>query len=119
MTRTRFEELVHETLKDLPEFFKERLQNVLIIVQDLPDPEIAQELGDDLLGLYQGIPLTERSVFSEPLEPDMIYIYQKNIETIANSEAEIRHQVRITVIHEIGHYFGLDEEQLEILEDEA
>ncbi|MCI2430803.1 metallopeptidase family protein [Candidatus Acetothermia bacterium] len=119
MTRSQFEELVHETLHALPAFFRRRLQNVLIIVQDAPDPEIARELGDDLLGLYHGTPLTERSVFHERLEPDIIYIYQKNIESLADSEEEVRRQVRITVIHEIGHYFGLDEAQLEILESYA
>lgn len=117
MTRSQFEQLVREALHELPEFFRQRLQNVLIIIQDAPDPQIARELGEDLLGLYQGTPLTERSVFHEPLEPDMIYIYQKNIEALADSEEEIRRQVRITVIHEIGHYFGLDEAQLEALED--
>ncbi|MCS6903386.1 MAG: metallopeptidase family protein [Candidatus Bipolaricaulota bacterium] len=117
MTRAQFEKLVHEALHELPEFFRQRLQNLLIVVQDVPDPQIARELGHDLLGLYQGTPLTERSVFHEPLEPDIIYLYQKNIEALSDSEEEIRRQVRITVIHEIGHYFGLDEAQLEILED--
>lgn len=118
MDHARFQQLVREAVENLPEFFRERLQNVMVIVQDVPDPEIQRELGDDLLGLYQGVPLTERSVFHEPLEPDLICIYQKNIESIADSEEEMRRQVRITVIHEIGHYFGLDEDQLAILEDE-
>ncbi len=86
----------------------------MIVIEDEPDPP-----DDSLLGLYQGVPLTERSVFSDHIEPDIIYIFQKNIEAIAHNDPhEIRRQVRITVMHEIGHYFGLDEEQLAALEDE-
>ena len=86
----------------------------MIVIEDEPDPP-----DGSLLGLYQGVPLTERSVFSDHIEPDIIYIFQKNIEAIAhNDPQEICRQVRITVMHEIGHYFGLDEEQLAALEDE-
>lgn len=117
MERTRFEGLVWETVKSLPAFFKERLQNVMIVVQDVPGPELAEEFGDDLLGLYQGVPLPERSVFTEQTQPNIIYIFQKNIEAMADGdEEEICRQLRITVIHEVGHYFGLDEKQLEVLE---
>lgn len=114
MTRARFEELVWQAVESLPAFFKERLQHIMIVIKDHPDPP-----DDALLGLYHGVPLTERSVFSEQLQPDMIYIFQKNIEALANgNDDEIRRQVRITVMHEIGHYFGLDEDQLAALEDE-
>lgn len=114
MDRARFEQLVWETVASLPPFFQERLQNVMIVIQDRPDTG-----EDDLLGLYHGVPLTERSVFAAQVEPDIIYLFQKNIEARANgNEDEIRRQVRITVMHEVGHYFGLDEEQLAILEDD-
>ncbi len=114
VTRARFEELVWQAIESLPAFFRERLQNVLIVIKDHPDPP-----DDSLLGLYQGVPLTERSVFSDQVQPDVIYIFQKNIEALAKgNDAEIRRQVRITVMHEIGHYFGLDEDQLAALEDE-
>ncbi len=114
VTRARFEELVWQAVESLPAFFKERLQNVMIVITDHPDPP-----DDSLLGLYHGVPLTERSVFSEQIQPDIIYIFQKNIEALANgNDDEIRRQVRITVMHEIGHYFGLDEDQLAALEDE-
>jgi predicted Zn-dependent protease with MMP-like domain len=117
--RARFEELVWQAVEGLPTFFKDRLQSVMIVIQDRPDPQRTEEPDSALLGLYQGVPLPERSVFAERFEPDVIYIFQKNIEAIANGdEDEIRRQVRITVIHEIGHYFGLDEDQLAILEDE-
>jgi predicted Zn-dependent protease with MMP-like domain len=113
MDRAAFEKLVWQAVESLPRFFQERLQNVMIVIEDKPDPP-----DDSLLGLYQGVPLTERSVFSHQIEPDIIYIFQKNIEAIAgNDPQEIRRQVRITVMHELGHYFGLDEEQLAVLED--
>lgn len=112
--RAEFEKLVWEAVDSLPRFFKERLQNIMIVVQDEPDPP-----DETLLGLYEGVPLTERSVFSDQIRPDIIYIFQKNIESVAQGDPnEIRRQVRITVIHEIGHYFGLDEAQLAALEDE-
>lgn len=114
MTRAQFEKLVWEAVESLPQFFKDRLQNVMIVVEDRPDPP-----DDTLLGLYHGVPMTERSVFSEQTQPDVIYIFQKNIEAIAGGNVdEIRRQIRITVMHEIGHYFGLDEDQLAVLEDE-
>ncbi len=117
--RARFEELVWQAVEDLPTFFKDRLQSVMIVIQDRPDPKLTEEPDSALLGLYHGVPLTERSVLAERFEPDVIYIFQKNIEAIANGdEDEIRRQVRITVIHEIGHHFGLDEDQLAVLENE-
>jgi len=117
--RARFEELVWQAIESLPVFFKDRLQSVMIVIQDQPDPKLTEEPDSALLGLYHGVPLTERSVFAERFEPDVIYIFQKNIEAIANGdEDEIRRQVRITVIHEIGHHFGLDEDQLAVLENE-
>jgi predicted Zn-dependent protease with MMP-like domain len=113
MTRAQFERLVWEAVESLPRFFQDRLQNVVIVVEDHPDPP-----DDTLLGLYHGVPLPERSVFSEQIQPDVIYIFQENIEALAGGDPdEIRRQIRITVIHEIGHYFGLDEDQLAALED--
>ncbi len=65
-----------------------------------------------LLGVYRGVPATQRSVFDLSTGPDTIVLYQKNIEAVCSSDDEIREQVRRTVIHEIGHYFGMDEDQL-------
>jgi predicted Zn-dependent protease with MMP-like domain len=108
MDRRRFEELVEQALERLPPAFREKLTNVAIIVEDLPprEPE-----GGLLLGLFHGIPQTEKSVFySAP--PDRIYLYQKNIEAVCRTEGEIRRQVRDTLLHEVGHYFGLNEQEL-------
>jgi len=108
MERSKFEALVAEALNGLPETFREKLTNVAIIVEDLPPQEPESGL---LLGLFHGIPCTEKSVFfSSP--PDRIFLYQRNIEAICASEAEVRRQVRATLLHEVGHYFGLREDEL-------
>jgi predicted Zn-dependent protease with MMP-like domain len=65
-----------------------------------------------LLGLFHGVPMTKKSVFELPAGPDYVVLYQKNIEAVCSTETEIRAQIRRTVIHEFGHYFGMDEEQL-------
>lgn len=113
MDRQRFERLVEEALDQLPEFFQSRLENLAVIVEDEPSPEVVEEFADDgILGLYQGIPLPDRSVWDDNPYPDVISIYQRNIESIASTNEEVIEEVRITVMHEIGHYFGMDEDDL-------
>jgi len=120
LDRARFERLVEEAVASLPRFFRERLENVAIIVQDYPGPEIQDHHGRGrvrhILGLYHGVPRPQRSIWYQPPLPDVIYIYQRNIEAICRTEEEIKAQVRQTVIHEIGHYFGLTDEELERLQ---
>ena len=109
MERNKFEALVEQALIDLPGPFRERLTNVVIIVEDLPPAGIENQ--GLLLGLFHGVPRTEKSVFySTP--PDHIYLYQRNIEAISRSEADVGRQIRATLLHEVGHYFGLNEEEL-------
>ena len=109
MERTKFEALVAQALDNLPKTFREKLTNVAIIVEDLPPKEAKSE--GLLLGLFHGIPRTEKSVFlSTP--PDRIFLYQRNIEALCASEAEVRRQIRATLLHEVGHYFGLSEDEL-------
>jgi predicted Zn-dependent protease with MMP-like domain len=109
MDRSKFEALVAQALDGLPRSFREKLTNVAIIVEDLPPGE--GERGGLLLGLFHGIPRTEKSVFfSSP--PDQIFLYQRNIEAICSSDAEVRQQIRATLLHEVGHYFGLTEGEL-------
>jgi predicted Zn-dependent protease with MMP-like domain len=109
MDRNKFEALVEQALVDLPEAFRERLANVAIIVEDL-SPAVRETHGL-LLGLFQGVPCTEKSVFySTP--PDHIYLYQRNIEAISKNEEDVVRQIRATLLHEVGHYFGLNEEEL-------
>lgn len=113
MDRKRFEELVEQAVADLPDFFQEKLENIAIVVEDRPPPEVqAKHPGKLLLGLYHGVPRPERSIWAIHPYPDVITIYQRNIESICRTEEEVVQQIRETVIHEIGHYFGLAEDQL-------
>lgn len=116
-----FTQLVEEALQSLPEEFKERLENIRVDVADWPSPEDLEQAGLSgrsrygLLGLYHGVPMTERHVWSV-LWPDCITIYQKPIEAAAGDDEEvIARQVRRTVIHEIAHYYGIDDDRLEEL----
>lgn len=112
-----FEELVDEALESLPEEFQQYLRDVLIEVEDRPDADTARGLGLDdrrsLLGLYHGVPLTQRSVQHSGRLPDRITIYKANIEAVCRSRKQVVKQVRTTVLHEVGHHFGLGEDDLE------
>jgi predicted Zn-dependent protease with MMP-like domain len=115
MKREHFVTVVEETLDSLPEEFRKRIQNVAVLVEDLPPNQRSLRPGQQrrlLLGVFHGVPTTKKSTFDLPSGPDHIVLYQKNIEAVCSSEAEVREQIRLTVIHELGHYFGLDEEQL-------
>jgi predicted Zn-dependent protease with MMP-like domain len=115
MKREDFINVAEETLDSLPEEFRMRIQNVAILVEDFPASQRPLKLGQRrrlLLGIFHGVPATKRSVFNLPTGPDHIVLYQKNIEAVCSNEAEVRHQVRQTLIHELGHYFGMTEEQL-------
>ncbi len=122
MTRERFTKLVEEALQDIPSRFREAMQNVAVVVEDEPSVELLDELemepDDDLFGLYQGTPLTERdSAYGNAL-PDRISIYQLPIEDACEDDEDIRQCVAETVIHEFGHYFGLSEEEIQEIEDQ-
>lgn len=109
MDRQRFEKLVEQVLERLPEVFRRRLTNIAIIVEDFPPEEADRD--DLLLGYFHGVPLTEKSTFQTAL-PDRIVLYQKNIEAVSPRDEEIRREIRATLLHELGHYFGLSEEEL-------
>ena len=115
MKREHFVKVVEEALDSLPQEFRSRIQNVAVLVEDVPPNQPSPKSGQQrqlLLGVFHGVPTTKRSIFDLPSGPDHIVLYQKNIEAVCSSEAEVREQIRLTVIHELGHYFGLDEEQL-------
>ncbi len=117
MDRAKFEKLVEGALAELPERYRELLENVVILVQDYPKGQKRGEAADDedlLMGEFVGVPRTEKSVF-EPGMPDQVFLYQKNIEAVCETEEEIREEVRLTLLHELGHYFGLEEDELEHL----
>ncbi len=116
MERVHFRRLVDEALDSLPGKLRARIANVEIVVESRPAPEDLEqaglEPGDLLLGLYHGIPLPDRSEGYSFALPDKISIYQEPIESICGSDEEVREEVRITVLHEIGHYFGIGDERL-------
>ncbi len=109
MERKRFEELVGQVLDSLPAKFRRRLANLAIIVEDSPPAE--PRSGGLLLGLFSGVPRTQKSVFAAT-PPDHIYLYQKNIEAVCSTDSQVVRQIRDTLLHEIGHYFGLSEKEL-------
>ncbi len=107
LSRRRFERLVRRALSALPEEFQSRLENVVVAIEDEP-PECIPET----LGLYEGVPLTERTE-EDVLLPDMITLFKGPIERVCRTQEDIEAEVRLTVIHEVGHFFGLEEAQLE------
>jgi predicted Zn-dependent protease with MMP-like domain len=114
--RRRFERLVIRALTTLPESIRDMIDNVAIVVEDEPSPDhlVAGGIGSDdtLLGLYQGIPLTERTASYNMVLPDRISIFQRPIEEMCGSDQEIMYQVRRTVVHELAHHFGMEEWEL-------
>jgi len=115
LARDEFEVLVGEALDELPPELMKAISNVQVVVQDLPGPEAhGARLAPHalLLGLYTGIPLTERGMGYAGVLPDRITIYQDNIERVAGSPEAIRAQVRQTVIHEFAHHFGISDARL-------
>jgi predicted Zn-dependent protease with MMP-like domain len=116
MDREVFDRLVAEALASIPSEFQKRLENIVVLVEDRPAirrklqrPGHREKL---VLGVFEGVPRTMKSVFDLRTGPDRIVLYQRNIEAICRDDAEIREQIRLTVIHELGHYFGMDEDQL-------
>ncbi len=124
MKRAHFVKLVEEVLGSLPAEFRRRIRNLAVLVEDRPRRHLRRLRGIAgtspahkprrlVLGVFQGVPATRRSIFDLSTGPDRIILYQKNIEAVCRSEAEIRREVRQTVLHELGHYFGMNESQLE------
>ena len=112
--RREFEQLVEQALGELPERFAALLDNVAIVVEEEPsadDLDLLDEGANELLGIYRGVPITERSYDSMRL-PDQIAIFRGPILRVARTRTAALHEIRDTVIHELGHYFGLDDEQM-------
>jgi predicted Zn-dependent protease with MMP-like domain len=114
--RARFERLVAQALDNLPPQFAKRLTNIAVIVEPRPSREVAKDLGADILGLYQGASEMEQSPMAPYELPEVIVIYQDNIEAVCRTDDEIVDEVRKTVIHEVGHHFGLTDDQMEAWE---
>jgi predicted Zn-dependent protease with MMP-like domain len=122
MTRAAFERLVGEAVQLIPRRFRREMSNLVLVVEDEPSAELLEDMEieppDSLYGLYQGIPLTERSSTNGPVLPDMITLFQRPIEEDCEDEDEIREVIGETLIHEVGHYFGLSEEEIEEIEEQ-
>lgn len=110
LDRARFARLVRRALMDLPVVFSEKMRNVEIVVDEEPDPGQVKD-GHELLGLYEGVPLTERA-YAEPYVPDRISIYRGPIQRMSTSPRRQAQIVRDTVMHEIAHHFGISDERL-------
>jgi predicted Zn-dependent protease with MMP-like domain len=118
--RKEFEKWVRQALDRIPSEFQAAIKNVAIVIEDRPGPEAADPEGDEeggeegvLYGLYQGIPLPDRSVDDSGIPPDVIFLYQKPLEEDFPDREDLIREIEITIVHEIAHYFGFDEETLE------
>jgi predicted Zn-dependent protease with MMP-like domain len=122
MNRAQFEILVESALKKLPRQFRERLANIAVVVEDWADDDTLREMDieppDTLYGLYRGVDLTRRDSGYGNVLPDTIHIYQGPIEEDCGDPEEMADLVREVVVHEIGHYFGLDDETMDGIEDD-
>lgn len=121
MKRHDFERLVDQALDSLPGEFSSLLDNVAIFIADRPSRELLRTMnlppGDTMFGLYEGIPLTERTHDYGLVTPDRITIFQRPIEEACATEKEAVEQIRRTVLHEIAHFFGIDDDRLDEIEE--
>jgi len=107
-------------MESLPAEFQQLLDNVAIFIDDQPSKALLRELGmsegDTLLGLYEGVPQTERTTTYDLVTPDRITLFQRPIEDSCDGDARIAEQIRRTLLHEVGHHFGIDEDRLDKIE---
>jgi len=122
VTRAQFEALVARAMRGLPRTFRDKIKNIAVVVEDWADDETLAEMGieppDTLYGLYRGVDLTRRDTSYGNVLPDVVTIYQGPIEEDAADEDEMADIVRETVVHELGHYFGLDDETMHRIEED-
>lgn len=123
MSRKEFEDCAQEAFDALPSMFQEKIENVQIVVEDYPSAALAGQVGTDkysLLGLYTGVPLPHRNTWygTSPTVPDTIHLFQKNIEAQCSSRGELRSRITEVLLHELGHYFGMNEEEVRRALDE-
>ena len=121
MTREQFLKLTEEALETIPQRFRDAMNNIAIVVEDEPTLEQLEafeiEPEDTLLGLYEGTPLTERQWGDGNRLPDKVTLFQGPIEEASEDEDDVVVAIGETLIHEVGHYFGLSEEEIEAIEE--
>lgn len=120
MNYQEIKEEVARVVDQLPRHFREQLRNVEFVVEQRPSRELLRAEGldprhDTLYGIYQGVPLPDRSSLDPPLLPDKITIFAAPLLEDFPDPEELREEIRLTVLHEIAHYFGMDEEEIEDL----
>lgn len=111
-----FDRIVKKAIARIPEEIRLHLDNILITVQKRPDPAMLEEMGyppdEPILGVYWGVPLSERSVGEPPLYPDTIFIFKEPLEEMCTTREELEDEIEITVVHEVAHFLGMSEERL-------
>jgi predicted Zn-dependent protease with MMP-like domain len=121
VTRQKFEKLVAEAIALIPARFRREMTNIAVVVEDEPDEELLEEMEieppDSLYGLYQGTPLPERTWGYGNTLPDRVTLFKSVIEEDCETEDDVRDCIAETLIHEVGHYFGLSEEEIEEIEE--
>ena len=121
MDREQFERLVAEAIALIPRRFRREMKNLALVIEDEPSADLLREMEidppDSLYGLYQGTPLPERSWAHGNNLPDKITLFQRPIEYDCDDEDDVRGVIGETLIHEVGHYFGLSEEEIEEIEE--
>ena len=122
MTRDAFERLVSEAVMLIPLRFRREIKNLALVVEDEPSSQLLTSMDieppDSLYGLYEGTPITEREWTHGNALPDRITLFQRPIEEDSEDEDEVRAVIGETLIHEVGHYFGLSEEEIEAIEEQ-
>jgi predicted Zn-dependent protease with MMP-like domain len=123
ISRKDFEEIAVDAIRRIPDRFRELFKNISVIVEDYPDDEIISQMGvsrEEILGLFSGEEYGDKASFFRAPSPysDTIHLYQKNIEAECDSEEELKEEIRLTILHEVGHYFGMSEEELEEIEND-
>ncbi len=122
ISKKEFEELVEKAISELPFYFREKMENIAIYVEEFPDQDMLQKLGHkspySLLGIYQGVPVTRRGIHYRNVMPDRITIFRKPILRKNNNIADLKNDIKRVVMHEIGHYFGLNDYDLFLIEKE-
>jgi predicted Zn-dependent protease with MMP-like domain len=122
LKKEKFEKLVEEALSQLPRKFKKYIANLVVMVEESPPREVYRQTGSSpystILGVYHGVPFKHRGPYYGNIPPDVIVIYQKPILEMCHSEKDIQQKVKEVVFHEVGHYFGLSDEDLREIESD-
>ena len=119
LQEAEFDQIVANAIENIPSEIRQYLENIVISVKKRPSRQMIMEMeippGECPLGLFQGVPLIERSATVPPLYPDMIYLFQEPLEEMCETREELAEEIEITVVHEVAHYVGMTEERLEEL----